>query len=1152
MPKINDNLKELLGTAPAVGMNIAQGMSPAKAAVSAIGVSLLEKVIGPAGVLLGTFVGVSRVLGNMVQQADLFGRGMQQMRSLEQMQSKFETIFKSATLAKERMRELASMAVRSPYKLDELANASRNLEILTKGAWSSKAALSQLADASAATGSDINDLSFTVGKLYSYLEKGRSIQNIAFHLQAMGAVSGDLVDRLQDMQASGAGFAQTLGAVSSELNKFNGAAAAEMNTLGGLSKRLEEMRDIAARGFGESFVNSEKNSIYASMKKVEMVSPVLREIGKDVSSVTSLFSNFENALKGNVYDVVRETGVLNGLWRAFSGIGVALAAATGVHMGGATAKAIRGIGGGIRRNKEDIAVGGFAGAGIADIEASKRMAKNGSRSFEAGTDALMGGNFAQAAALYGRGVMRKVGGYGLAVKATGAMAAAGAKSRAIAGVAASGGEALSEAALAKVGTKAAVKAGTIMVLSDGLAYGTSKAKAFGKALLSIGSSIPWIGWAIGGIAAIGYGLLKWKQHADEVRAANKALADSFQATDDALKRQMAGVITAADSMETLVKAYEALAAAQGEWANAKNPKAKELAQKAIDDTRVIIKETSEKPTTKAKNEDEMKAATDRAYYERYDRPIAELQSEAESASPARKVQIFQEILKRRKAQAAEADEQDRIQSEYDNTGEGKKLKELTAYREQVRGATNAGQWIEEEQKTNQIPYEAAFSSYLKKKQEYKAKHPNGGAYGMYTEPSDDVLDLTDSEKEAVRITDASRGEVARLKALGTDADINGQGLNTEKMKRTEAVSKQIDDLQSRAPGAAEQKSIERYRKSAAEADTESARRGFMDIAENMQANQRAKSDNVVRMRGAQGQQAVDEADRSLKAAEFALVGAKQEQIIEAASLAAKRRGWDEELAMLTARKEAADYELSKVKEMYGNDAKRVADAQRRADLAKTERDIAVASRKDAEEMANRKLNDLKKSNSISGNLVAGNADAAAYEITEKKKADMEQELYDVRREVIERGGSTRDADKAVARRKGEMKEQLKADAYQKFFDSGAGGTLGGQYQAEVAKRVAGGMDPEKAAREATAATLAANPGVDEMDLAYERQKWDGSSVPDLGGIDQSIDMLNTRKSALEVAKTQGGTKGDMATVIADLARKIQDVSAVLVMKEGGK
>ena len=62
MPKINDGIKELLGTTPQIGMNIAQGMSPAKAAVSAIGASIFEKIIGPAGVMLGTFVGVSRAL----------------------------------------------------------------------------------------------------------------------------------------------------------------------------------------------------------------------------------------------------------------------------------------------------------------------------------------------------------------------------------------------------------------------------------------------------------------------------------------------------------------------------------------------------------------------------------------------------------------------------------------------------------------------------------------------------------------------------------------------------------------------------------------------------------------------------------------------------------------------------------------------------------------------------------------------------------------------------------------------------------------------------------------------------------------------------------------------------------------------------------
>lgn len=1133
MPKINDGIKELLGTTPQIGMNIAQGMSPAKAAVSAIGASIFEKIIGPAGVMLGTFVGVSRALANMVRQADLFNRGMSQMRGFEQMQAKFETILKSVTMAKERMRELSAMTVRTPFKLDELANASRNLEVLTKGAWASKAALNALADASSATGADISDLSYSFGKLYSYLEHGRSIQNLAFQLQATGAVSGEFIDRLADLQASGAGFAQTWSAVTDELGKFRGAAANEMESLGGLQKRLEAMSEAMERSFGESFVVQEKNSIYASMKKIETITPVIRMIGRDVSAVTGVWKGFNAHLKSTVYDALNASKALTILYRGATIVGGALAAATATHVGGMIGGAVRSL----RQNRADVARGvQSSSSGARSYLAKASSFTEASRlSFESANSALFAGDFVAAGLQASRGAYQRVRGYGSRLAAVGSAASAGARQRLVA----EGVEGLAEGALARAGAKAGAQAIAVKATGDAFKVAKGAVGGFISSMMGVASAIPLWGKVAAAAVAVGSGIAIWVQRAREARRASEEMASAIKASTSAMQKQIDGITTVEERTAALTRAYENLYAAEARYNNA--PKRdRKAAKQGLDEARQQIEQAAKSPVARQLGEDDMKALTARRYYEKYERPLEEAQAAGANASPEERYRAAVAIRKEHRKQLAEANGISEAQDRFNNSEQGSRYNDLKAKREAALGAATPEDAItnwekaknEAQERYKQMLRENPGLSRHKKRQrrralnrelagydkeisalEYYQKPENSAAYETYRQNRAAAFDKPIREIEEEEVRNASRSGMHSI------------------FRDTLA--------------------IEAERKRLGESTTEDEKSYHLGRITEMQANLRARDQSVQQMKGDTPAKLEQSDKNAIRDAALEVTLAANERAVEEAMLAAKRKGLDEEMTALEARVATARKELEYKREARTFDDESVRAAEQKVKMAEQERDIATAIRKDAEAMANRKLNDLKRSNAISANLAAGNMDAAAYEISEKKKADMEQELYDVRREVIERGGSVQDADKAVARRKSEMKEQMKADAYQKFFESGGNGTLGGQYQAEVGKRVAAGMDPEKAAREATAATLAANPGKDELDLAYERQKWDGSTTPDLSGIDQSVDMLNVRKSALEVAKTKDG-KGDLATVLADLAKKIQDASAVLVMKEGGR
>ncbi|MEY4489010.1 MAG: hypothetical protein RIQ79_1518, partial [Verrucomicrobiota bacterium] len=85
-------------------MDIAAGATPLQAATNALKGAAIDKLLGPTAMFSGGLLAALTTLRSIVKESRILERGLQNISNLQQIQGKFETLLKSATLAKQRIK----------------------------------------------------------------------------------------------------------------------------------------------------------------------------------------------------------------------------------------------------------------------------------------------------------------------------------------------------------------------------------------------------------------------------------------------------------------------------------------------------------------------------------------------------------------------------------------------------------------------------------------------------------------------------------------------------------------------------------------------------------------------------------------------------------------------------------------------------------------------------------------------------------------------------------------------------------------------------------------------------------------------------------------------------------------------------------------
>jgi hypothetical protein len=293
-----NSLGDLAGDLAEPGIILAAGGTASQAAWGGLRGVLISRVLGPLGLISGVVLGIGFALKMVVGQTRLMADGLKEAKGMENLITQFKPLLGGIQAAKNRLAELFQFAASTPFSIKGIAEASRLLEIMTNGALSTSAGLRMIGDAAAVAGRPLEEVAFWVGRLKDAMDSGGPTGEAMMRLQEMGVVSGSVRREIEQLTTAGASARSTWALVEKELRRNEGGMKSLSQTATGLTSTLADARDAMARGFGNNFLEREKDGIKAAIVVTEAFTPVIAELGEHLRKL-SVLGDLSNKIKQN-------------------------------------------------------------------------------------------------------------------------------------------------------------------------------------------------------------------------------------------------------------------------------------------------------------------------------------------------------------------------------------------------------------------------------------------------------------------------------------------------------------------------------------------------------------------------------------------------------------------------------------------------------------------------------------------------------------------------------------------------------------------------------------------------------------------------------------------------------------------------------------
>jgi hypothetical protein len=289
---VNSNKASAIEGGGAALVTLALGGSKAEAAMAGLGQALAHKVLGPLSLVAGMAYGALKGVFSLTK--GFASMGVASAASMEKVQNQLRVMLKGLDAAKQRVREMQAFSVKTPFSMKDVVAGNRVMESLGRGALSTKEMMTQVGDAAAQAGTDFEQMSIYVGRLYDGLAAGRPVGEVLFRLAELGVVSGAARTRLEQLQASGAGFAEVWGVVEQELKRSKGTMDYTSRTLEGMQQAVADAQDQMQASFSMNFLEGQKEAMQAQMQTMQNLTPVAADLGQAFGSVITIATTFKD------------------------------------------------------------------------------------------------------------------------------------------------------------------------------------------------------------------------------------------------------------------------------------------------------------------------------------------------------------------------------------------------------------------------------------------------------------------------------------------------------------------------------------------------------------------------------------------------------------------------------------------------------------------------------------------------------------------------------------------------------------------------------------------------------------------------------------------------------------------------------------------
>lgn len=250
----------------------------AKIAGSGMGQGLLGGLVGGATMAVAS-AGIMAVTSAVSGLASgMIGGAM----TMEKYTVQLGVLLGSTSAAQKRIAELAEFAKTTPFELPEVVEASKQLQVFTKGALATGEGLRLVGDIASGTGMMFGEAAMWIGRLYDALQSGRPIGEAAMRLQEVGALSGESRARLEQLAESvkkGAlSGTQAWKQAAGEFTRYSGMMAKQSETLEGKMSNLSDSVNMLLTKAGTIFLPVIKAGVDGAIASLSLLEVTLQGI----------------------------------------------------------------------------------------------------------------------------------------------------------------------------------------------------------------------------------------------------------------------------------------------------------------------------------------------------------------------------------------------------------------------------------------------------------------------------------------------------------------------------------------------------------------------------------------------------------------------------------------------------------------------------------------------------------------------------------------------------------------------------------------------------------------------------------------------------------------------------------------------------------
>jgi len=291
---------------------------------------LIADTIGPMALLAAAGSAFVKASAGAALNAARMQQVLKASDGAARLQKDFEHLMGSTAAAQKQVEMLAKVASSGAFTFDSLAQASKNLQVLTNGALNTEQALRKIQDSAAATGAPVDTMAASVSDLYNALNSGavsgskfaEGVGGAASQLQRMGAISAATVAQVTGLAESGASVSSTWQVVEADLARAAGAASELGGTIAGLKQQLATLEESGNIEVGDKFAEGEKAGLRAAIA-FEKVSAAMESANAGPwAAVVGVINSVKEAF-ANLFLAVSQTGPFTTFFKVVGVVAVA-------------------------------------------------------------------------------------------------------------------------------------------------------------------------------------------------------------------------------------------------------------------------------------------------------------------------------------------------------------------------------------------------------------------------------------------------------------------------------------------------------------------------------------------------------------------------------------------------------------------------------------------------------------------------------------------------------------------------------------------------------------------------------------------------------------------------------------------------------------